>query len=412
LPPANLLKSVLSNNLLGSFVTKSKEEEQTNTGDEASAKNRAAAEEEASEPRRLSKSNRLKGYLALLVFSCINLNSSIDSKEVDFPPSKSQRRYAISVATVSVIITSIVVLMHLDRITPLAKLWRNFFGPQKKVELYLLVFLVIWWGLATWFNTSAGGIACEGSDQLNIFFSTWICLIICFWTVERYRKASGQTSTEDFLNQMPGCTSAWVAAVLANTFVLTFSMRLKNYVLSLDATTVNPTIADVYLDNPPASYQWELIAVVSSLSILFGMIFVLIELFRSGKKGKWESIVEGIILCTLTVAWIPTVTIVTVPGGIAEIIGNTYIWSWASTVTVLRTFSKWIRAWRESIHDMIERQVIEYEQAKRQALRRRTEANKTENDERIQRNSPKVDNALHRNKLSPSVVEQSQDSKD
>lgn len=376
-------------------------------------KNRTAtAEEEASEPRRLSKSNRLKGYLALLVFSSINLNSSIDSKEVDYPPTKSERRYAISVATISVIITAAVVLMHLDRLTPLAKLWINFFGPQKKVELYLLVFLVIWWGLATWFNTSAGGIACEGSDQLNIFFSTWICLIICFWTVERYRKASGQTSTEDFLNQMPGCTSAWVAAVLANTLVLTFSMRLKKYVLSIDATTVNQTITDVYLDNPPASYQWDLIVVVSSLSIFFGMVFVLLELFRSGKKGKCESIIEGIILCTLTLAWIPTVTIITVPGGIAEIIGNTYIWSWVSTVAVLRTFSKWIRAWRESIHDMIERQVIEYEQAKRQALRRRNEPNKAKNDEGIQKNSPQVDNALHRNASSPSVVDQNKESKD
>jgi len=324
--------------------------------------------------------------MALFVFSIINYNSARQTSYDPTPPPDAQRRYAITVSTVTLVITGAVLIMHLDRFTPLyKKVWSKFFAPKSKAELILLLFLAAWWGIATWINTTAGGIAGEGSLQLNLYFSTWVCVIDCFWTIERFRKAAGQISTQRFLSEMPARSAGWAVVLVTNLLLFSFAANLDNYVHGLPTNTTGnetyPTnLYEVYVTNPPPEYQWYLILTVSSLSWIIGLLFVLLELFRSKRqKSDAENIFEGILLFILTLFWIPTVTIVTVPGGIAQLLGNTYFWSWAATVAVLRTFSWWIRDWRESIHDMIEVQLIEYERAKRQALKQSAEEAFTNN---------------------------------
>lgn len=80
--------------------------------------------------RKLSKSNRLKGYIFLLLFSIINVDAALQSNLPSYNtaqsavlPSDSQRSYAITIAFISILITGIVVLMHLDRITCLKSIW-------------------------------------------------------------------------------------------------------------------------------------------------------------------------------------------------------------------------------------------------------------------------------------------------
>ena len=82
--------------------------------------------------------------------------------------------------------------------------------------------------------------------------------------------------------------------------------------------------------------------------------------------------VEGIVIHILTLIWIPTVFIVTVPGGASSLIGNTYFTTWSCTFSVVGTLIWWQRTWREGIFDKIEEQQNEYDKAK-QAIQRREE---------------------------------------
>ena len=81
---------------------------------------------------------------------------------------------------------------------------------------------------------------------------------------------------------------------------------------------------------------------------------------------------EGIFIHILTLIWIPTVFIVTVPGGACSLIGNTYFTTWSCTFSVVGTLIWWQRTWREGIFEKIEEQQNEYDKAKR-AIQRREE---------------------------------------
>lgn len=81
---------------------------------------------------------------------------------------------------------------------------------------------------------------------------------------------------------------------------------------------------------------------------------------------------EGIVIHILTLIWVPTVFIVTIPGGAASLLGNTYFTTWGCSFSVVGTLVWWQRTWREGIFEMIEEQQNEYEKAKR-SIRRREE---------------------------------------
>ena len=233
--PASLAKPISVARIVGLLSKVKSNNEQQQSKDEGAVPAAAVVAEnngeEAPPQQPLSKSNRLKGYIALLVFSIINLSAGIQSIYFPIPPKTTQRRYAIAVSSITAAVTGVTVLMHLDRFTPLKTTWKTFFGPKAKVELILLISLTLWWVIATWVNTTAGGIAGEGSLQLNLYFSTWICVIVCFWTIERFRKASGQISTGDFLSQMPACSAAWTTVVLSNLLVFSFTVHLVSETL-------------------------------------------------------------------------------------------------------------------------------------------------------------------------------------
>ena len=93
---------------------------------------------------KLYKSTRIKGYITLIVASVINFDSaqkSVDVKATNAVSSTvEQRRYAISVALVTLILSTAVLLMHLDRITMFKKAWTKAFQPKSKIELGLALF--------------------------------------------------------------------------------------------------------------------------------------------------------------------------------------------------------------------------------------------------------------------------------
>jgi hypothetical protein len=150
---------------------------------------------------KLYKSSRLKGYITLVFFSFINYDSAQQSADTQnsnisvVPSTAEQRRYAISVAVVSLVLSSFCLLTHLDRITPLEKVWIILFKDGSKVEGILLALWSIWWAIGTGVTTSVAGIAGDGKGQYSLYYSSWICCLTTMWCLERWWVAAGWVSS-------------------------------------------------------------------------------------------------------------------------------------------------------------------------------------------------------------------------
>ena len=103
------------------------------------------------------------------------------------------------------------------------------FGPNKRVELCILIFLVIFWLVTIWFNTTIRGIAGEGNEQYNLYFTSWLCLWTTFWTLERWFVASGMSSFQKFISSWPNRCKLWL---------ITFIVSFADFLFVLDAVSV------------------------------------------------------------------------------------------------------------------------------------------------------------------------------
>lgn len=122
-------------------------------------------------PKSLYSSTRFKGYLTLVVSSGVNFQAAYISDDVlknaqsAVPASASQRAYAMAVALVSIILSSLIVIAHLDAFTPLKKYWMAIFKPKSRNEMRMIVFLWVWWLVALWVNTGLNGVAVSSNTQ-------------------------------------------------------------------------------------------------------------------------------------------------------------------------------------------------------------------------------------------------------
>jgi hypothetical protein len=171
--------------------------------------------EDEKEVVKLYKSSRLKGYLTLILASSINFNSALQSTEAIHSSAvaagENQQRYAIAVSMVTLILCVLIILAHLDRYTPLKKYSYQAFAPKAKFELYLIVFLITWWAVATWIQTGIRGIAGDGKGQYNLYFSTWACFWTTVWTLERWVVSCGHSSFKGFMASWPHRAPGWIA---------------------------------------------------------------------------------------------------------------------------------------------------------------------------------------------------------
>jgi hypothetical protein len=131
-------------------------------------------EQEEEAPKSLYSSTRFKGYLTLVVSSGVNFQAAYTSDDVlknsqsAAPASTSQRAYAMAVALVSIILSSLIVIAHIDAFTPLKKYWMAIFKPKSRNEMRMIVFLLVWWLVALWVNTGLDGVAVSSNIQ-NFF---------------------------------------------------------------------------------------------------------------------------------------------------------------------------------------------------------------------------------------------------
>ena len=293
------------------------------TGDQPSEEVHAATKSR----KKLYKSPRFKGYLTLFLSSIVNYQAvSVSQQGTDLstvPASTAQANYGASVALISCILTGASILLHIDRCTCFKRIWEDrIFASKSKYETLLDVFLVIWWGVATIVQTSVRGIAGDGKNQYNIFYSTWVCFWATCWTLESKLTEYGWPTLKQFVKSWPHRAPGWIGILVTDFFTLFWYVDL--YV----NTAVNPSGLSTqqklfYGDIPKSQYQWLIF--VASVSLVPSAGFVFIEIFRnsdSTEKSTSESVLEGISLLCLLLAWVPCVIVATTPGGFASILGK------------------------------------------------------------------------------------------
>jgi len=334
----------------------------------------------------LYQSTRLKGYLTLILASAINFNSAVQSQETIsmnvVPAQDDQQNFAVAAAILSLMISIFVILLHLNPIKRLTKYWEKWFQPQESVvELLIISLLVIWWIVVTWIQTSVQGIAGDGKGQYNLYFSTWACLLTCIWTLERWLVARGLASFRGFLASWPNRAPGFIAIFLFSTADL---LSVLNLYLQWEDAYNDANYQDddssgsrrgviTHFENI-GDGQWEWLLFVTAFTIPCAVGFILAELCRGTvdgqqqEKREWETILEGFVLCLLVLAWIPTVIVATTPGGVASLVGNSYMFTWGATVFVLETSVWWIHDWRKRIHTILEQEQETYEKIQQRVL--------------------------------------------
>ncbi|KAL3777097.1 hypothetical protein ACHAWO_010469 [Cyclotella atomus] len=344
----------------------------------------------------LYESPRLKGYITLLSSSVYNYISAkdqtlISGEPVDWclaqydlslltddpRPNAARIRYAMTAAVITIMITCAVIFIHFISFTGIGnKLWLKMFGRNGKAELYIASFLTFLWIITTWSNTSIRGPA-GYKDNYNLYWSTWICCFTSFWILEAWSTSTGRASSVFQYQQtvsLPPQGPMWIV-----TFILAFT----DFVFALDASRNWEDGLEGYpytrkYFSRVRNAEWVLLIFVTAATFACSLAWVLAEIFRENKtnrmntKSDQENHVEGIMIHLLTAIWVPTVFIVTVPGGAASLLGNMYFTTWSCSFAVVGLLVWWQRQWREGIFEMIEEQQHEYDKARR-AIRRREE---------------------------------------
>jgi len=354
-------------------------------------------EEESSKTEQsLIKSTRLSGYITLVVASAICYSSLLDihkyelqnqavdneeqgedneeqeqtnSTNINFDESSDTEinlSYGSTVALLSSVSCFIVVLMHFDQFTTMRKTWTNCFSPQKnKRELVFILFLAVWWSIATWFLTTMRGIAGYGKNRNNLYISTWVCCWTSFLILEEWCKAAaGLVSLHTFVKEWPYRAPGWM--VLGFCSFVNFLFIWDIYNNWEEGSEGNPVA--LYLYGNVSDVQWKWLIFICLFTSPVSLLFLLAELFRTSPKSNTENMIEGIIVLILIIAWIPTVVVTTTYGGAASLIGNAYFFTWGCTVIAIETFYLWLKDWRRKIHQVRKEQMKEYDIARAQVM--------------------------------------------
>ena len=326
-------------------------------------------------PIKLYKSPRLKGYITIALASVINFNAAILSTDPiasnAVPASPTQQRYAKAVSLGSAIVTGFLTLVHLDRYSPLQPIWKTAFGKNSKIELSINFFLFLWWFVATIVQTSVRGIAGDGKEQYNLYYSTWVCCWTAMWTLERkLMEDRGWVSLRTFIKSWPYRAPGWIAIWISCLFTLFWYLDLFLNTAQDDGR-IPDTLRPFYQTIPQSQYQWLLF--VAAITLLPSSVFIFAEIFRESNeevKGPLENILEGFVLLLLSIGWIPSVIVATTPGGFASLVGNAYFFTWLTTVLVMETSLWFIHDFRGSIHKALEEKEQEYREHQQRVLER------------------------------------------
>jgi hypothetical protein len=215
---------------------------------------------------------------------------------------------------------------------------------------------------------SVRGIAGDGKEQYNLYYSIWFCLCASIYTMESKITEYGWPTIKGFIKSWPYRAPGWISIFFFGFFSLFW------YVDVFVNTAQNPErVADplvpFYSEIPKSQYQWLLF--VASATLLPSGTFIFLEIFRNSskpEKSDMESYAEGVCLLLLTIAWIPSVIVVTAPGGFASVIGNSYFFTWATTIFVMETAMWFVHDSRWKVHQALAQKEQEYKQHQEKVL--------------------------------------------
>jgi hypothetical protein len=177
-------------------------------------------------------SSRFKGYFTLTLASAIHYNASRKCQQTiggnAVACSTRQRRYALAVSLVSLILSTLTTWAHLDPTILRDKVWSRIFRKGSKVELGLIIFLILWWSVAVGMETTVLGIAGDGKEQYSLFYSSWTCCLVSYlWILEKYlMDAFGWSSFQGFISSWPYRAPAWICIGIFSLFTLVWYLDL------------------------------------------------------------------------------------------------------------------------------------------------------------------------------------------
>jgi hypothetical protein len=353
-----------------------------NMGGNEEVKDGEVNNEEAPEKEfKLYKSPRLQSYLMILLSSVINyhsINVSQDASDISaVVPSGQQIGYGLTVAMVSTIVTGVAVFFHLlswftYKCDCFVNQWSlTMFAPKSNIELIIALFLLVWWFIATCVQTGVRGIAGDGKEQYNIYYSTWFCTAGAWHCAQSKWHEFGFPTFKKFLEMWPNRAPGWIGIFVVDFFLVFWYVDLFVNT-SKQPDRVADTLKPFWGEIP--RLQYIMLILVACATLIPSAMFALTEILRrnstktKNKKSSFETKAEGISLLLLTVAWIPSVIVATTPGGLASYIGNAYFFTWATTVLVLQTTMWFIRDSRGEVHAAIKQKEQEYRQHQQDVL--------------------------------------------
>ncbi len=215
---------------------------------------------------------------------------------------------------------------------------------------------------------SVRGIAGDGKEQYNLYYSIWCCLCVSIWTMESKMTEYGWPTIKVFVKSWPYRAPGWISIFVFDFFTLFWYVDIYiNTAQNLDR--VDEQLVHIYSDIPKSQYEWLLF--VSAATLLPSGAFIFVEIFRdssANEKAGVESYAEGVCLLLLTVAWIPSVIVATTPGGFASVIGNSYFFTWATTIFVLETTMWFVHDSRWQVHQALAQKEHEYKKHQQKVL--------------------------------------------
>jgi hypothetical protein len=188
------------------------------------------------------------------------------------------------------------------------------------------------------------------------------------WTLESKMTEYGWPTIKVFVKSWPYRAPGWISIFVIDFFTLFWYVDIYiNTAQNLDR--VDEQLVYIYSDIKSSHYEWLLF--VSAATLLPSMAFIFVEIFRDSsttEKPAVESYAEGVCLLLLTFAWIPSVIVATTPGGFAAVIGNSYFFTWATTIFVIETAMWFVHDSRWQVHQALAQKEQEYRKHQEKVL--------------------------------------------
>lgn len=218
-----------------------------------------------------------------------------------------------------------------------------------KLEGYCLLFNVIWWIIGVSYQTQVNGIAYLA---MNIYFSSWLSLIACIYTLEKWSHSKDILSFQE-LTGLSLTLRSWYILFLSsliltgtsiNLLIILYGNNQSTFETNDYSSSSSSTRSINYLaidSSSPASIGLAFGIISTILSCIFILLhYNLIDCYGGCTEGSWWELTASI---TLVLMWIIGVATITQHGGIgATVMGMPYTNVFlpnATTVTLLNSIA-------------------------------------------------------------------------